>query len=180
MRLFGRISRSSRADTCTASVYGAFVEAHIFLLFTRPLCATTGAMVVGCRKMFGVRLWSTGFWNILGDDFWYSFLTLRFLGRQWIHVGFSQRGFWKHFTRFLRGGVQFLVRFLSCPLLRTTCAGWSRQCRIAWRCRRCSSCAVLDVAVFVQRQVPGSPGTGFRSVHRQVRDGLNWAFLLHF
>ena len=33
--------------------------------------------------------------------------------------------------------------------------------------------------MFMQRQVPGSPGTGFRSVHRQVRDGLNWAFLPH-
>ena len=118
-----------------------------------------------------------------GDDFWYSFLTLRFLGRQWIHVGFSLRGFRKNFTRFLREGVQFLVRFLSCPLLCTTCAGWSRQCRIAWRCRRCSSCAVVDVTVFMQRQVPGSPGTGFRSAHRQVRDGLNGlfaSFLRHF
>ena len=72
------------------------------------------------------------------------------------------------------------VRFLTCPLLRTTCAGWSRQCRIAWRCRRCCTCAVVDVAVFMQRQVPGSPGRGFRSVHRQVRDGLKWAFFPSF
>ena len=74
------VELGSSADTCTAPVYVAFVEAHIFLLFTRRLCATTGAMVMGCRKMFGVRLWSTRFWNILGDDFWYSFLTLRFFG----------------------------------------------------------------------------------------------------
>ena len=36
------------------------------------------------------------------------------------------------------------------------------------------------VAVLMQRQVPGSPGTRFRSVHRQVRDGLKWAFCLIF
>ena len=80
------------------------------------------------------------------------------------------------FTREGDSTVQFLDRLLSRPLLCTTCAGWSRQCRIAWRCRRCSSCAVVVVAVFMQRQVPGSPGTGFRSVHRQDRDGLECAF----
>ena len=69
---------------------------------------------------------------------------------------------------------------LDMPVVVQRQGSWSRQFRIAWRCRRCSSCAVVDVAVFMPRQVPGIPGMRFRSVHRQVRDGLKRAFCLIF
>ena len=160
----------SIVDTCIASVYGACEEAHIFPCFglwemTSRLSPYSALSLV--RQRIHVWRQSTrlsgrisrssrvGLWETTSCLSPYSALSL---GRQWIHVGFSLRGFWKNFTRFLREGVQFLVRFLSCPLLCTTCAGWSRQWRIAGRCRRCSSCAVVDVAVFMPRQVPGSPG----------------------
>ena len=42
-------------------------------------------LAVNCT-VFGVRLWSTGLWNILGDDFRYGFRVQGFLGRQWIPV----------------------------------------------------------------------------------------------
>ena len=166
----------STANTCAASVYEAFWKRgfslgddfRIVSVFSVELGSTANTCAASVYEAF----WKRGFfWEMTSRLSPYSALSL---GRQWIHVGFSLCCFWKNFTRFLR------VRFLSCPLLCTTCAGWSRQCRIAWRCRRCSSCAVVDVVVFMQRQVPGSPGTRFRSVHRQVRDGLKWAFCLIF
>ena len=172
---FGRISRSSRVGlwemTSRLSPYSALSLVRQRIHVWRQSMRLSGRI----SRSSHVGLWETT--SYLSP---YSALSL---GRQWIHVGFSLRGFWKNFTRFPREGVQFLVRFLSCPLLCTTCARWSRQCRIAWRCRRCSSCAVVDIAVFMQRQVPGSPGTRFRSVHQQVRDGQKWAFchiLRHF
>ena len=50
----------STADTCGASVYGAFVEAHIFPVI-HALIATTGAMVMGCRKLWSLRSWCCPF-----------------------------------------------------------------------------------------------------------------------
>ena len=101
----------STADTCTASVYGA--------------CG---------RSSRSFPCWT------LGDDFKIVSVFSAELGSTVdTCLASVYAAFWKNFTRFLREGVQFLVRFLSCPLLCTTCAGWSRQCRIAWRCRRFSS-----------------------------------------
>ena len=63
----------------------------------------------------------------------------------------------------------------SMPLLCRSCharcradrCSWFRHCRKLWRCRRCSSFAVVDVAVISQRKVPGFAGRCLRPVHRQ-------------
>ena len=53
-----------------------------------------------------------------------------------------------------------LSMLLFCRSSRFTSPSWRRgrfhgpDCSIAWRCRRCSSCAVVDVAVFMPRHVP--------------------------
>ena len=39
-----------------------------FLLFTRPLCATTGAMVMGCRKLWSLRSWCCPSLSLLTAD----------------------------------------------------------------------------------------------------------------
>ena len=44
---------------------------------------------------------------------------------------------------------------MSCPFCATTSFG---QCRKLWKCRRRSSCGVVDVSVIMQRQVSGFPG----------------------
>ena len=42
--------------------------------------------------------------DFLGDDFRNYSRIQRYLGRQWIRVGFSLRGVWKNFSFFLRSG----------------------------------------------------------------------------
>ena len=63
-----------------------------------PLYLTVSCMV------FAVRLWSTRLRIFLGVCFRKYLRIHHFLVRQWIHVGFSLRGLWKNFTRFIREG----------------------------------------------------------------------------
>ena len=57
-----------------------------------------------------------------------------------------------------------VVQVVSCPSLCNDRCSWFRHCRKLWRCRRCRTFAVVDVAVISQRQVPGSPGRSSDSV----------------
>ena len=53
-----------------------------------------------------------------------------------------------------------LAQFLDLGVVPVLCNDkfWYRQCRKQWKCRRCSSCGVVDVSVIMQRQVSGFPG----------------------
>ena len=86
----------------------------------------------------------------------YSALSL---GRQWIHVGFSLRGFWKNFTRFLREGCAVLGLVFVVPVVVHD------MCRMVQTMQNC-----LEVP-----QVQFLRGCGRRCVHaatssRQSRD----------
>ena len=48
--------------------------------------------------------------------------------------------------------------FLDVGVVPVLCNDSFGQCRKQWKCRRCSSCGVVDVSVIMQRQVSGFPG----------------------
>ena len=112
----------------------------------------------------------------LGDEFTIVSVFSAELGSTANTCGASvYEAFWKNFTRFLREGVQFLIWFC-----RARCCARhvpdgpdnaELQVQFLRGCgRRCVHAATSS------RQ----SGTRFRSVHRQVRDGLIWLFCLIF
>ena len=109
----------STADTCLACLRG-FLVVTLFRVVWEMTLVCLRIQSFDSGYMFGVSLRSGRshyfVWS-LGDDFGLSPYSVLSLVRQRIHVRLQS------------------TRFLACPLLCTTCAGWSRQCRIAWRCR---------------------------------------------
>ena len=124
--------------------------------------------------LFGVRLRSTGFWTLLGDDFLMFPVVSAFLVQHWIHALRQSTELWTctmlvllvtmslalcfllclqaQDARLLGRHVQFLDKVLYMPVVVLRVVYWSRQCSIGGS-RSCSSSRSLVLPVVMQRQI---------------------------